>query len=465
MSSRPAQPLPSCGTETSQSTAMAARTAPHTRSNPYSLLRPSKPSPTKYALAPHPHPLVALAIRPEPCGDRSWPDQEPIQRTGESMTVSAVSNRMRRMQWIAIALATGAIALNYVDRSTLAIGNLPIRQEFGINATALGALQSAWSITYALCQVPIGFALDRLGPRYLIGFALILWSAAQAAGGFAGTYAQLMWARIALGATESPAFPGAVRVTSDWFHVKDRGKPTGVYNSGGSIGPAIAPPLLTALMLGFGWRTMFITMGVAGLLGALVWFKLYRDPAKTELEPQDEAYLAENRAAEAPVELRNWGRLFRFRSMWGLMIGAFCTGYAVWMYQTWLPAYLEMQQHISIARTGFLAMIPLIFSVLGAWAGGWVTDRFARGGMEIVASRRLPSILGLLASGLFTVIATTASNGAEAVIYISAPVFFLLLGISGEGEVVTGGGARSYCDVGPGYEKFCGYIRWDAASP
>jgi len=364
---------------------------------------------------------------------------------------------MRRMQWIAIGLATAAIALNYIDRSTLAIGNVTIRQEFGLNATAIGALQSFWSVTYAFFQIPVGFLLDRLGPRYLVGLALVAWSAAQAAGGLASSYTQLMWARIVLGATESPAFPGAVRVTSDWFHVKDRGKPTGVYNSGGSIGPAIAPPLLTALMLGFGWRTMFITMGVAGLIGSLVWFKLYRDPAKTVLEPQDEAYLAENRAAEAPVELRNWGRLFKFRSMWGLMLGAFCTGYAVWMYQTWLPAYLEMQQHISIAKTGFLAMIPLVFSVLGAWAGGWVTDRFARG-MEIVSSRRLPSILGLLLSGLFTIIATTASSGTTAVIWISAAMFFLSLGISCKWTLITAVAPQSYCTSVASIQNFGGYI-------
>ena len=114
---------------------------------------------------------------------------------------------MRRMQWIAIGLATAAIALNYIDRSTLAIGNLTIRQEFGINATAIGALQSFWSLTYACFQIPVGFLLDRLGPRYLVGLALVAWSAAQAAGGLAGSYTQLMWARIALGATESPAFP------------------------------------------------------------------------------------------------------------------------------------------------------------------------------------------------------------------------------------------------------------------
>ncbi|HEX4174059.1 MAG TPA: MFS transporter, partial [Acetobacteraceae bacterium] len=178
------------------------------------------------------------------------------------MAVSPVSVRMRRMQWIAVGLATAAIALNYVDRSTLAVGNIKIREEFGINATAIGALQSAWSITYALCQVPIGYFLDRLGPRWLVGIALILWSLAQAAGGLAASYVQLLWARVALGAAECPAFPAAVRVTSDWFHVKDRGRPTGVYNSGGSIGPFIAPPLLTGLMLAFGWRMMFVTMGV-----------------------------------------------------------------------------------------------------------------------------------------------------------------------------------------------------------
>jgi MFS family permease len=86
--------------------------------------------------------------------------------------------------------------------------------------------------------------------------------------------------------------------------------------------------------------------------------------------------------------------------MWGLMLGAFCTGYAVWMYQTWLPAYLEMQQHISIAKTGFLASIPLFCSILGAWSGGWFTDRLNARGMDLVASRRLPSIIGLLLSGV-----------------------------------------------------------------
>ncbi len=146
-----------------------------------------------------------------------------------------VSGSMRRMQWVAIALATFAIAVNYIDRSTLAVGNVKIRAEFGLTATEIGQLQSAWSITYAFFQVPVGFLLDRIGPGYLVGVALVIWSVAQGAGGFATSYFQLLMSRVGLGAAESPAFPGAVRVTSDWFHVKDRaGRPASITRAAAS---------------------------------------------------------------------------------------------------------------------------------------------------------------------------------------------------------------------------------------
>ena len=132
---------------------------------------------------------------------------------GAELPGSKPSARLRAIQWTAVALVTVVIALNYIDRSTLSVGNLLIRKEFGISATAIGALQSGWSLAYAFAQIPVGFMLDRLGPHYLVGGALILWSIAQGAGGFAFGYTQLLWTRIALGITESPAYPAGVRVT------------------------------------------------------------------------------------------------------------------------------------------------------------------------------------------------------------------------------------------------------------
>jgi MFS family permease len=377
---------------------------------------------------------------------------------GENMSIIGPSPQLRRMQWIAIILVTAAIALNYMDRSTLAIGNLKIRQEFGLSATAIGALGSAWALTYGIAQLPSGYLLDRIGPKILVGITMIVWSVFQAAGGIAGTYFQLMLSRIGLGATEAPCFPSATRSVSDWFDVKDRGVPSGVYTSGAYIGPTIAPPILTGVMLAFDWRVMFIVMGVAGVVAAGLWFLIYREPRTQVLQPQDEEYLRSNRAAKSSVSIREWGSLFRFRAMWALMLGAFCTGYITWMYQTWLPAYLEMQQHISIAKTGFLASVPLICAFFGALCGGWLSDRLVSRGMDLIASRRRPLILGLIASAAFTGLAANASSAGAAITFIALSMFFMQFGITCKWILVTAVTPQAYCASAASNQNFAGFL-------
>src|SRR3984957_8152428 len=368
------------------------------------------------------------------------------------------SANLRRMQWIAIILVTAAIALNYMDRSTLAIGNLKIRQEYGLSATAIGALGSAWALTYGFAQLPSGYLLDRIGPKILVGVTMIVWSLFQAAGGLAGSYFQLMLSRIGLGATEAPCFPSATRSVSDWFDVKDRGTPSGVYTSGAYIGPTLAPPILTAVMLAYDWRVMFIVMGLAGVAAAGVWFMVYREPRVQVLLPQDAEYLRANREAKSSVSLRQWSSLFRFRAMWALMLGAFCTGYITWMYQTWLPAYLEMQQHISIAKTGFLASVPLICAFFGALCGGWLSDRLVRGGVGMIASRRMPLILGLLASAAFTGLAALTINAGVAITCIAVSMFFMQFGITCKWILVTVVTPQAYCASAASNQNFAGFL-------
>src|SRR5262249_57194604 len=134
---------------------------------------------------------------------------------------------------------------------------------------------SAWALTYGIAQLPSGYLLDRLGPKVLVGATMIVWSLFQAAGGFAGSYVQLMLSRIGLGATEAPCFPSATRSVSDWFDVKHRGTPSGVYTSGAYIGPTIAPPILTAIMLAFDWRDLFFLLGAGHHQAARLLFLIY----------------------------------------------------------------------------------------------------------------------------------------------------------------------------------------------
>jgi MFS family permease len=370
------------------------------------------------------------------------------------------STSLKRLQWTAVILCAAAVAINYLDRSTIAIANPQIRAEFQMSAAQFGALQSAWSLAYALAQIPIGLLIDRLGPGILLGIAMILWSIAVAAGGLVTNYTRLFIARALLGVTESPAYPTAVRVTSDWFHVRDRGVPTGVFNMGANIGVAIGPPLLTALMLLAGWRWMFIIMGIIGIAASVLWFWLYRDPGKAAVDSADLAYLDSNKSKRSgtPITSGQWVRLFRFRTTWAMMLGAFCSGYSVWMYVTWLPGYLEGEHHISIARTGYLASIPLVCSMFGSFCGGYASDRLIVRGMPIVRARKLPAALGHLGAALFTGFAALSTAPASAILWISLAMFLLYFGVAAKWTLITAVSPQAFCGSCSSIQNFGSYL-------
>jgi MFS family permease len=367
---------------------------------------------------------------------------------------------LNRMQWTAVILCAAAIAINYLDRSTISIANPQIRAEFHMSAAQFGALQSAWSLAYALAQVPVGLLIDRLGPGILLGVSLILWSIAVAAGGLVANYTRLFIARAVLGITESPAYPAAVRVTSDWFQIRDRGVPTGIFTMGSNVGTAIGPPLLTALMLLGGWRWMFIIMGIIGIGASVVWFWLYRDPGKAVLDATERTYLEGNksRRSGAPITAGQWGRIFRFRTTWGMMLGAFCSGYGIWMYITWLPGYLEGEHHISIARTGYLASIPLVCSIAGSFCGGYASDRLIARGMALVQARKLPAALGYLGSAVFTAFAAMSTAPAPAIVWISLAMFLLWFAVAAKWTLITAVSPQDYCGSCSSIQNFGSYL-------
>jgi MFS family permease len=320
-------------------------------------------------------------------------------------------------------LITGAV--NYVDRVALSIANPLVRADLHLSIADMGVLLSVFLWTYALCQLPVGGMIDRLGPRWLLGIGVILWSLAQVAVGFVGTMGQFVWTRVFLGIGESPQFPLGARVVRNWYNVKDRGVPTGIFNSASTLGPAIAPPLLTALMIGLGWRWMFIVIGLAGLVLGLVWFMIYRDPSAHQLDAGEQRYLLEGEDSSAgqTVSFAEWRHLFAFRTTWGMIFGNFGSGYMIWLYAAWLPGYLEIQRHMTIAHTGIVAAIPYVFGFLGSLFGGWVCDRLVRGGFSPINSRKLPVIIGMVGMAAFTVLAAGTPSNTVAVLCITVAMF------------------------------------------
>jgi MFS family permease len=367
---------------------------------------------------------------------------------------------IRRKQRSALIMLVIAGTLNYLDRSTLSIANPLIRQELGLSIADMGLLLSAFLWAYAFAQLPGGALVDRIGPHRLLTAGLSLWSIAQATAGFVTSFWQFSIARVFLGLGEAPMFSSAVRVVRDWYNVRDRGLATGIWNCTSSLGPAIAPPILTALMIGFGWRWMFVTMGVVGLIVAAVWFLLYRDPTEAHFSEEERHYLTEGEEARtsAPVQFAEWLALFRFRTTWGLVIGFFGVVYMGWLYLAWLPGYLEIQRHMSIPRTGIVAAIPFAFGVVGSIGGGWIADWLMRRGFSQVNSRKTPIIIGLLGMVVFTVVAAETPSDTLAVAAISAALMFGA-SASGMSWALASVAAPAHCTASLGaIQNFGGYL-------
>jgi sugar phosphate permease len=335
--------------------------------------------------------------------------------------------RVKAVQRAALAMLVLAGVINYIDRATLAVANPLIRQDLGLSIADMGYLLSAFLWAYAFAQLPTGAMVDKLWPRLLLTFGLSLWSLAQFLGGLVQSFGQFFAARLLLGVGEAPQFPTGARVVRDWFHPRDRGLATGIFNCASSLGTAIAVPLLTFLMLSFGWRVMFMIMGVAGLAMAAVWYVFYRNPSDLDLTAQEIAYRTQGDppGQRTVVTLREWRQLFRFRTTWGMILGYFGCIYLTWIYTAWLPGYLEIERHMSVKFTGFAAAVPFAWGVVGGLLGGYLADFLVRRGFSPVNSRRYPATIALCGTAACTVAAAFVTSNALAIAFISASLFLL----------------------------------------
>ena len=211
----------------------------------------------------------------------------------------------------------------------------------------------------------------------------------------------------------------------DWFNARDRGRASGIFNSASTLGTGIAAPLLTTLMLLYGWRWMFAIMGLLGIGAAIVWFALYRDPSQVALTADENRYRTAGDAREAPrpVTFGEWKRLFRCRTTWGMVLGYFGVIYVNWLFNAWLPGYLEMGRHMSLRHTGWVAAIPYAFAVSGGVSGGFLIDWLMARGLSRIDSRKFPLCLAMLGEAAFVVVTALIASDTVAVACLCGAMF------------------------------------------
>jgi len=307
---------------------------------------------------------------------------------------------MPKIRWLMIGMCFLANAISYIDRANLAIAAPAIRAELGINAAEMGLVLSAFFWTYALMQLPAGWFIDRLGVRISLAFAVTWWSLFTMATGAARGVTQFIGARLMLGVGEAFSLPSFTRVAFNWFPRSERGMACGIFNSGSTTGSALSLPVVTALIVAVGWRGAFGVTGILGIVWVLAWWFIYRDPEKYRaIAPaQVDALLAQRGMPVTPAASAkiSWLDLFRYRSIWGLMIGLFCLNFAIYFFITWFPSYLLQARGFSLASLGTLGMVPALMAILGNWLGGYTSDRLLKMGWSPTKARKTCLVGGML---------------------------------------------------------------------
>ncbi len=349
-----------------------------------------------------------------------------------------------RIRWRIIALIFFVYVLMFIDRINISIAAKYIIPEYGLSQVEFGAIFSAFVLAYALAQIPGGWLGDRFGPRRVMTWAILWWSAFTAVTAIAGelvlastlgVVGSFAVVRALIGVGEAAAPPNGSRMIANWSAPAERGLASGFAISGSSIGGALTPPLIVWIMIHWGWREAFYITGIAGIVVAVIWYWLTTDTPLThprvnsaEREIIDPAHSRSAGAYEASRKVP-WRRLFGSRDLW-FLTGAYAVlGYIVYFYFAWFYLYLVNERGFSLELGGIFTMAPFLTMAVASPLGGWLSDsigrrygkRWGRSGVGCMA---------MVLTGIFILLGAATDNAILAVTLLSASTGILMLSVA-----------------------------------
>jgi MFS family permease len=297
--------------------------------------------------------------------------------------------------------------ITYLDRVAISAAAPSIREHLHLTAAEMGWAFSAFTLAYAIFEIPTGWLGDVFGPRKVLTRIVIWWSAFTMLTGTVWSFGSLVGTRFLFGIGEAGAYPNISRSFSRWFPVRERGVAHGVVFMGSRVGGAIAPPLVVLVMGWFGWRSAFWMFGVVGLVWCVLWWRWFRDDPATHPSVSPEELAEITAGLEGRQATVRWRNLLSL-NLFILCLVYFCTIYGLYFYLTWLPTYFQKARGFTPAQAAWLAGMVLATGGVTTLLGGWLTDRLVRRhGLKV--GRSIPAI-ALPVSGLLLIVAALTSS-------------------------------------------------------
>ena len=298
-----------------------------------------------------------------------------------------------RVRWFLVFWLFVLSAVSFLDRVNISIASGSIAEAYHLSDVELGKVFSAMVAGYALFQTLAGRLADRYGARRVLTAGVVWWGiftalTAMIPASIGNAVYLFVGVRFLLGAGEAVIYPGANQFVARWIPVRERGIANGWIFAGVGAGAGLSPPLITYLMIHYGWRSSFWVCSVIGFIAGAVWFITARDhPAEhprmsaAELSTiQSGLAVASDsgKPAKPPDFLVPWKRVIRSRDVWAVTISYFCYGYVAWIFFSWFYRYLAKVRGLDLKSSAFYSMLPFLAMLVCCLVGGTINDRLTK---------------------------------------------------------------------------------------
>lgn len=336
------------------------------------------------------------------------------------------------LRWWIGGLLFASTVINYIDRQTLSLLAPYLKLQYHWTNSDYANLAIAFRVAYSIGQSLFGRFMDRVGTRRGLTITVICYSAISMLTSLARGFFSFATFRFLLGAGESANWPAATKAVSEWFPKRERALATALFDSGSSIGGAIAPFLVLWIYFRWGWRPAIAVPGTLGFLWLIAWRWLYHPPEEhARLGESERAMILADKGAggHAPAAGAHprWRDLLKIPQTWGTIIAKTFTDPVFFFITEWFPIYL-VAKGIQL-KTGLTAVwIPFIAADLGSFFAGWLSGYLVRRGMTLEWARKVPVIYGGI--GMTLIIPTILTTSEYAIAALFAVVTFTYAGFT-----------------------------------
>jgi ACS family glucarate transporter-like MFS transporter len=347
-----------------------------------------------------------------------------------------------RIRWLLVLWLFVLSAVAYLDRVNVSVAAAKLTEEFQISNVRLGFIFSAFLFGYAISQTPAGWLADRFGPRRALTAAVLWWGAFSAltaaiSHNIANVFLALLALRFLLGVGEAVMYPASNQFVSRWIPSHERGAANGIIFAGVGIGAGISPPLISFIMLRYGWRSSFLLSAAIGLAVGSIWFLISRDTPEKHpaVSPDELAFIRAGIPHSVGIETQGrlpWLTILSSLNVWILSFAYFCFGYVAAVFFGWFYLYLARVRGLDLKSSSLYATLPFLAMAVCSPLGGIISDALTKS-LGSRLGRCTICVIGFALTAVFVIAGSAARDtrlasmvlaGGAGSLYLSQSAFW-----------------------------------------